>query len=68
MTFSSMPRLQFKLRTIFWLTAIAAVLCLMAPFAVRQYRDHQRRERLRAQREQTDKIFDPINMPAGRLR
>jgi len=42
----------------FWLTAVAAALCLVIPLAVREYREHQRQERIRIQREQTDKIFD----------
>lgn len=61
-----MPRLQFKLRTMFWLTAVAAVLCLVIPFVVNEYRERQRQQRIRAQRQQTDKAFDPINMPSTR--
>lgn len=42
-----MPRpFQFRLRTIFWLTAVAAVLCLVGPWAVKEYRDHQRRKEM----------------------
>lgn len=63
-----MPRLQFRLRTIFWVTAVAAALCLLIPLALREYREHERQQRLRAQREQTDKVFDPVNSPTLPLR
>lgn len=63
-----MPRFQFQLRTMFWLTAVAAVLCLLIPFLVSEYRERQRRLRIQAQREQTDRIFDVVPLPAGQRR
>jgi hypothetical protein len=52
----------------FWLTAAAAMLCVLVPFVVREYREQQRRERMRAQREQTDKIYDMAPHQAVPLR
>lgn len=37
---------QFRLRTIFVLTAMAAVACLVGPPAVKEYRDQQRRKEM----------------------
>ncbi|MEX0714596.1 MAG: hypothetical protein WD278_19825 [Pirellulales bacterium] len=34
---------QFRLRTLFWLTALAAVLCVVGPAVATMYREHQKR-------------------------
>jgi hypothetical protein len=34
-------RFQFRLRTVFWLTAWAAALCVVGPWAAKKYREHR---------------------------
>lgn len=40
-----MPRPQFSLRSIFWLTAVVALLCLVGPWAVGEWRAYQERHK-----------------------
>ncbi len=56
---------QFRLRTIFWLTAVVGVACVVGTFPVKQYREQARRERMRLQFLETlDKFDGPNAAPA----
>lgn len=42
-----MRRLQFSIRTLLWLTLVVAILCMIGPPALREYRDYQQRRDFR---------------------
>lgn len=50
----------FRLRTLFVLMAVVAAIA--APFALREHRERERKERVRIQREQTLKFYDSGNL------
>jgi hypothetical protein len=47
---------QFRLRTMFLLTAVAAVACLVGPWAVKEYRHHQRQQEMKRMIDELWKI------------
>jgi hypothetical protein len=55
-------RFQFRLRSIFILIAVVGLACVMVPFAVKQYSEKARRERIRLQRLETLDKFDGPNV------
>ncbi len=53
-----MPRPQFRLRSLFIVTAIVAVGCLVGAVLLRQHSEHERKKR--QQIETLDKFDGPI--------
>lgn len=61
-------RLQFRLRSLFWLLAVVAVGCLVVPRLIADYRERVRKERARQQLQETLKYWDSPSTGATPVR